>query len=365
MSAPNADPTRYLGDDWRTLIDVGRLAAWMDTQALGQGPIEDARLLSGGTQNLLLRFRRAGREYVLRRPPRSPRGDGDATMRREARMLAGLADSDVPHPRLIAACPDAAVLGAAFYLMAPIDGFNAATGLPEPHRSDPRLRHRMGLAMVDGIAALGTVDHAARGLSDLGRVDGYLERQVGRWRALLDEYRRYDGWPGQDGLPGVDEVGRWLDAHRPSAFVPGILHGDYHIANVMFRPDSGELAAIVDWELTTIGDPLLDLGWMLATWPDEQGRRTVDHVVEPWQGFPTAAELVERYAQGSPRDLSRIDWYAVLACYKLALIVEGTHARACAGLATAAAGERLHKAARALLERAIAWIEAGGPSAHR
>ena len=142
--------------------------------------------------------------------------------------------------------------------------------------------------------------------------------------------------------------------------MPGILHGDYHIANVMFRRDSGELAAIVDWELTTIGDPLLDLGWMLATWPDEQGRRTVDHVVEPWQGFPDAAELVERYAQRSPRDLSRIDWYAVLACYKLAMIVEGTHARACAGLATAAAGERLHKAARALLERATAWIESGG-----
>ncbi|HMN80525.1 MAG TPA: phosphotransferase family protein [Burkholderiaceae bacterium] len=246
--------------------------------------------------------------------------------------------------------------------MAPVDGFNATTSLPDLHRLDPAIRHRMGIAMVDAIVALGSVDYAARGLGDLGRIEGYLERQVQRWRTLLESYREYRGWAGPAGLPGVDAIGRWLEAERPVAFVPGIIHGDFHLANVMFRHDCGEVAALVDWELCTIGDPLLDLGWLLATWPDERGRSTVEFRVDPWEGFATAEELIERYEHRSGRDLSDIRWYSVLACYKLALILEGTHARACAGKATPAAGDRLHKHALALLERASQWIESKGGS---
>ncbi len=354
----NSESASLVEAGWPALIPLDRLAVWMDTQGLGAGPIGDARLLTGGTQNLLLRFERAGRGYVLRRPPRSPRMDGSQTMRREARVLAALADTPIPHPRLIAACAGDDVLGAAFYLMEPVDGFNVTTGMPEPHRSDTAMRRRMGLAMADAIAALGALDYQARGLADFGRVDNYLERQVSRWRALLDSYREYEGWPGPEALPGVDAIGRWLDANRPARFVPGIIHGDFHLANVMFRPDSGELAALVDWELSTIGDPLLDLGWLLATWPGPDGQTTVEHRVEPWDGFPSAQELVQRYAQQSGRDLSGIGWYAVLACYKLGLILEGTWARAHAGKATMAAGERLHRATLALLERAQGWIDA-------
>lgn len=340
------------------LVDLDALARWMDRRGLGTGPIEDVERLGGGTQNVLLRFRRAGRQYVLRRPPEHKRKNSDETMRREARVLAALAGSAVPHPGLIAAEPTTDILGAAFYLMEPIDGFHAPSGLPEPHRSDPALRHRMGLAMVDGIVALGAVDHTAVGLADFGRPENYLARQVERWRSQLTSYAALPGYAGPD-IPGVARVADWLDERRPSAFRPGIIHGDYHLGNVLFSRTGPELAAIVDWELTTIGDPLLDLGGLLATWPD--GERTpIGGVmaVTPWSGFPGADELVARYRDGSDRDLTAIEWYVVLACFKLGIILEGTHARAAAGQAPRATGDMLHAMTVSLFERALGVIAA-------
>jgi aminoglycoside phosphotransferase (APT) family kinase protein len=335
-------------------VDLDALAAWMDIQGLGTGPIHDTELLGGGTQNILLRFDRAGRTYVLRRPPEHKRDNSDETMRREARVLAALAGGPVPHPALIAACPTIEEIGAAFYLTELVDGFNPSTGLPPLHAGDPAIRHRMGLAMVEAIAALGGLDHEALGLADLGKPEGYLERQVGRWRSQLASYSSMDGYPGPD-IPGVDEVARWLDDHRPAGFRPGIIHGDFHLANVMFRHDGPELAALVDWELTTIGDPLIDLGWMLATWPDQDAPGPTPQV--PDGGFPTPAELVEHYGRHSDRDLSTVDWFAVLACYKLGIILEGTHARAFAGRAPKATGDLLHATTVALFERALARID--------
>jgi aminoglycoside phosphotransferase (APT) family kinase protein len=151
-------------------------------------------------------------------------------------------------------------------------------------------------------------------------------------------------------------VASWLEANRPAVFEPGILHGDYHLGNVMVRYDAPDLAAIVDWELSTIGDPLLDLGWLLATWPDPEVPATSVVGVQPWDGFPKAEELVERYRQGTTRDLSRVGWYEVLACYKLGIILEGTHARACAGKAPRATGDVLHATTVGLFERALRRI---------
>lgn len=347
--------------DWTEVIDLSALADWMSQQDLEQGPISDAAPLGGGTQNILLHFRRGGREFVLRRPPLHPRRDSNDTMRREMRMLAALADTNVPHPPLIAACPEQDVLGTAFYLMEPVTGFNPTEGLPEYHASYAAVRRHMGLALVDGITALGAVDYRATGLTDLGRPDEYLQRQVTRWRRQLESYGEFPGWPGPGTLPGVDRIGRWLDDNRPAHFEPGIIHGDYHLGNVLFRRDGPELAAIVDWELTTIGDPLIDLGWLLATWP-EDGHPIIDSLeVTPWHGFPEPHELIERYRKGSRRDLASIDWYAVLACYKLGIILEGTHARACAGLAPRQTGDMLHRSTISLLERGLGWIDRPGP----
>ena len=334
-------------------VDLTALAAWMDDRGLGDGPILDTELLGGGTQNILLRFTRAGRTYVLRRPPEHKRDNSDETMRREARVLTALAGSPVPHPEVIAACATTDEIGAAFYLTEFVEGFNPSTGLPALHAGDPAIRHRMGLAMVEAIAALGALDHEALGLADLGKPEGYLERQVGRWRRQLESYSDLDGYPGPD-IPGVDRVAHWLDEHRPATFRPGIIHGDFHLANVLFRTDGPELAAVVDWELTTIGDPLIDLGWMLATWPDADAPGPVPQVLEG--GFPTPRELVEHYGRHSDRSLDAVDWYAVLACYKLGIILEGTHARAFAGLAPQATGDLLHATTVGLFERALARI---------
>jgi aminoglycoside phosphotransferase (APT) family kinase protein len=343
-----------MAEAWQDGIDPGRLAAWMDTQGLGAGGIDNPRLLAGGTQNLILMFERGGRRFVLRRPSLHPRPAANETMRREARVLGALADTDVPHPRMIAACGDEAVLGAAFYLMEPIKGFNVTVGMPALHAGDPAIRREMGFALVDGIARLGRVDHVSVGLADFGRSEGYLERQVGRWRKQLDSYAEHEGWGGPQVLPGVEAIGAWLDTHRPAAFTPGILHGDYHLANVMYRNDGPGLAAIVDWELATIGDPLIDLGWVLTTWPRPNDPTSMK--IDPWEGFPEASELLAYYRDHSDRDLSAIDWYVVLACYKLGILLEGTSARALAGKADKATGERFHARSVALFERALTLI---------
>jgi len=339
--------------DWEVLVPLEPLSEWMDGQGFPRGMIEGPRLLGGGTQNILLKFDRAGRSFVLRRPPKHLRANSNETMRREARVLAALGGTDVRHPGMIAACGDESVIGAAFYLMEPVEGFTPREEMPVLHSNDPSVRRAMGFEMVDAIATLAKVDYAARGLAGLGKLDGFLERQVGRWRAQLESYSEHPGWPGLAGIPGVDQVGAWLNAHRPNSFTPGIIHGDFHFGNVLFDRDSPKLTSMVDWELTTLGDPLVDLGWLLSAWPEDDADTGP---VTPWQGFPSRSEIVSRYAEMAGRDVSHANWYEVLACYKLGAILEGTYARACAGRAPKETGEFLHASTLSLFARALKKI---------
>ncbi len=337
-------------------VDIGRLQSWMDGEGLGEGSLENMTRLTGGTQNILLHFVRSGRSYVLRCPPKNTIADGNKTMQREARVLAAIAQTDVPHARLIAACDDPEVVGASFYLMEPVDGFNATVALPELHAGDRAIRRQMGFAIVDAAAKLGRVDAFAVGLGDFGRIENFLSRQPARWKSQLDGYARFEEWEGADALPGVDAIGQWLEQNCPANFTPGIMHGDYHLANVMYRNDGPEIAAIVDWELATLGDPLIDLGWLLATWPDPDF--PADKMpVKPWDGFPEADELVACYAANSSRDMSGMQWYKVLACYKLGILLEGTYARAAAGKANRDVGLMLHNQTIFLFQRALRWLE--------
>ncbi|MFV0278457.1 MAG: phosphotransferase family protein [Parahaliea sp.] len=340
-------------------VDIDAFTQWLDEQGLGSGPLEDIKFISGGTQNILMRFTRSGKTHILRRPPQHLRENSNRTMVREATVLKALAGSGVPHPALVAYSADTQPLGYAFYIMEVIDGFNPTTGLPAAHAASPPMRHRMGLALTEGIARLGELDYLAMGLADFGKPDDYLARQVERWNAQLDSYSQLPQWDGRKDLPEVEAIGQWLETHRPASFRPGIMHGDYHLANVMFCNDSAELAAIVDWELATIGDPLIDLGWLLATWPDDQAPNPWAPPVSPWEGFPSAAELIEHYGRHSTRDLGAMDWYRVLACFKLAILLEGTYARACQGKAPKDTGDELHARATRLLRRASHWIEHG------
>lgn len=334
-------------------IDLGKIGQWLARQGVAGAPVLDApRLLAGGTQNIVLRFTCGGQDYVLRHPPAKPRPNSNTLIAREIRLLSALEGSSVPTPRLIAACLDQDVIGAVFYVMEAVDGFNPTVAMAPAASADPAVRHRMGLELIDALAALSQVDYLAADLADFGKLDQFLERQVGRWRAELDSYARFDGWEGPAALGDVDGVGAWLAARCPAALQPGVIHGDFHIGNGIFG-DDGTLAALVDWEMATLGDPLVDLGRFLLSWPDADAQPLPYTMrVTPLHGFPDRAELLARYQERTGRDLADLPWFEVLACYKLGLIFEGSNARAQAGMADPATGERLHRAAIALLQRA-------------
>ena len=336
------------------LIDTQAVRSWMDGVGLGGGPIEGVAAIGGGTQNIMVRFARGVDSFVLRRGPRHLRPTSNDAMRREIRVLTALAPTEVPHPTLLAACEDEAVLGGAvFYVMAPVDGFNPGSELPAVYAASAGLRHGLGLCAVDAAVVLGRQDHVALGLTDLGKLDGYLERQVSRWLRELDSYSAMPGYGGPE-IHGLEPVAAWLEANRPATFTPGITHGDYHLGNLMFDRSSPQVAAIVDWEMCTVGDPLLDLGWLLATSPDGDEAGVVPMLAAAG-GFPAPDELVRRYAAGSTRDLTSMPWYVVLACFKLGIILEGTHARAAAGKAPKEIGDMLHATTLALFSRARRW----------
>lgn len=330
--------------DFDGLLDWPRLQAWLDTQDLpGQGPITAVEALKGGSQNHLFMLHRGAERFVLRRPPRHLRPNSNDTMLREARVLGALRGSEVPHPQRLGVCDDTTIIGAAFYLMAPLDGFTPIGKLPGRYGEDATWRRAMGEEMVGAAAALARIDPHAAGLADFGKSEQWLERQVGRWRSQLEGYAAMEGYPGNQ-LPHVDEVGAWLERHRPAAARIGLIHGDLQFANVMFCHDAPKLAGLIDWELSSLGDPLLDLGWILTSWaepgdPIVQGR---DPAVQPWDGFMTRAELTRRYGALTGRDMADMPWFFVLACYKLGCLLEGTYARACAGKVPMQMGLFLH-----------------------
>jgi aminoglycoside phosphotransferase (APT) family kinase protein len=339
--------------------DLDKITAWMSSRGLGEGPLQNVTAIGGGTQNILLKFERSGRPYVFRRGPQHLRPVSNKVILRETRVLAALARTDVPHPRLIAVCEDSSVLGdAVFYLMEPIDGFNAGEGLPQPHAGDRAIQFAMGISMADALARLGAVDHVAAGLADFGKPDGFLERQVPRWLSELESYSGFANYPGPD-IGDVAGVAAWLAENTPKRWTPGIMHGDYHAANVMFSRTGPDVVAIVDWEMCTIGDPLLDLGWMLATWRYPQQEGVLGNPLMDAPGLAGPDDLVNRYAVNTDRDLSNINWYAVLACFKLGIILEGSNARAAAGLAPREIGDQLHTATVRLFERAQMLMQEG------
>ncbi len=346
-------------DSFGGLLNWDNLQSWIQAQDLpGKGPIDSAVPLAGGSQNALFMLTRGSERFVLRRPPLHLRPDSNDTMRREARLLSALAGSNVPHARFYALCDDESVIGATFYLMAPLDGFSPSKALPGQYASDASWRREMGAEMVRAGAALSQVDYAARGLADYGKPDNWHGRQVDRWRSQLEGYRETPNYPGH-ALPHVDQTGAWLNANVPSDGRIGVIHGDFQYPNVMYAFDRPKIAGLIDWELSTLGDPLLDLGWMLSSWLQEGDPPGRDPAVTPWDGFLTRSELVSLYGELTGRDMTSMPWYATLACYKLACLLEGTYARACAGKGPIEMGQVLHGIALWLMARAQQIIGTG------
>jgi aminoglycoside phosphotransferase (APT) family kinase protein len=213
------------------LADTTRLAAWLDERQLGTGAPVEHRFISGGSQNEIYEIRRGDLHCALRIPPPDARPDRDTGIVREWRIIEALNGSDVPHTDAIALCTDASVLGRTFYLMGFVDGWSPMQTRhrwPDPFDADLGQRRGLAFQLVEGIALLSLVDWRERGLSDLGRPEGFHERQVDRWTAFLDRIK------GRE-LPGCDEAAAWLRASRPLDYIPGIMHGDYQFANVMFK----------------------------------------------------------------------------------------------------------------------------------
>lgn len=329
---------------------LAAVGAWMNRAGIPGEGFQSVRPIGGGTQNIMLMLQRGGEYYVLRRGPQHLRSNSNSVLRREVRLLQALSATEVDCPRLLASCDDEAVFGGSvFYLMAPIDGFNPATEMPEAYMS-PAAHRDMVLSTVDALAALHNVDHRAIALDDVKRPDDFLKRQVPRWLAELDGYARYPNYPGSH-LPGVADTGRWLEAHMPRAWKPGILHGDFNLANVMYFHALPKVAAIVDWEMWTIGDPLLDLAWLLVTLPRPDAPVKISFKGRT-EWLPAEAELLDRYSRQTDRNMESMLWYKTLACFKLGIILEGTFARSCAGEATGEMGAFMHESAVNLLRMA-------------
>lgn len=338
-------------------VDLTKVSAWLRAEKLGDGVIENPVILSGGTQNVLVRFRSDGRDLVLRRPPLRPRPKNNELILREATVLKALASTDVPHPELVSVCTDPDVLGSAvFYVMEAVEGFNPATELPGTLR-DQDGRDRIALAATDALAEIGALDHEAIGLAGFGKPDGFLERQVDRWAGEREKYLSLDGYDAAP-LPGYDAVRDYLAGAVPATFRPGLMHGDYHFGNLILDPSSAELVAVLDWEMSTIGDPLLDLGRYLAMWPDDH--EVIMEAGGIWDAGPLLSPdaIVARYSERLGLPVEHLPWYVMMGCFKLGIILEGTYARSRAGLAPRDIGVALHHAAVRLFRRAARLREA-------
>jgi aminoglycoside phosphotransferase (APT) family kinase protein len=308
------------------VIDIERLAVWMDGRRLpGAGQPIEHRYVSGGSQNEIYEIVRGDMHAALRIPPPTAPQSRDEGIVREWRITEALDGTDVPHTPAIAMCDDSSVLGRAFYLMGFVDGWSpmGVDKWPAPFDTDLEARKGLSYQLAEGIALLSRVDWQAKGLQGLGRPDGFHERQVERWTTFLERIK------GRD-LPGIEVASAWLASHHPIDYIPGIMHGDYQFANVMYRHGApARLAAIVDWEMGTVGDPKLDLAWMVQSWPDDTksadaaGSSYVDMT-----GMPARSEILRHYAEVSGRQVDDIDYYIVLAKWKLAIVLEQGYQRA-------------------------------------
>ena len=299
------------------------LLRYLDREVPGLGTVRRVERITSGSSNEIFELSTDDRQVILRRPPRQKLSASAHDVGREFRVLSALAGTAVPHPEAIHLCTDESVLGTPFLLMSKVDGFHLKAPYPA-HALQPGAMRAMMFDFIEVIAHLSRVDWAAAGLSGFGRPAGYLDRQVDRWLGQLARYQTRD-------LPQLAEVAAWLRAHQPRSGAPGIIHGDYQFLNVLFANDlPPRVAGVLDWEQSTIGDPLVDLGWVLGLWTqagEESPLNAFYGNASQLPEAPTRAELAERYAAVSGRPADDRLYYEVLALFKLGCIAEGSYYR--------------------------------------
>ncbi|MCS7277057.1 MAG: phosphotransferase family protein [Dehalococcoidia bacterium] len=306
-------------------IKMDNLVAWFRANVAEVQDLE-ARLIGHGRSNLTYKLEAPdGRAWVLRRPPLSHVQPTAHDMAREFRVLSALKDTEVPVPRPLAFCGDAEVIGAQFYIMEFVDGFVPSNPQEVARRYDEAQRRRMAEELIDDLVKLHAIRPDEVGLSDFGRPEGYLARQVRRfseqWQRI--KYRE---------VPELDELCRRLNSFTMPESDHSIVHGDYRLDNAILD-EQGHIIAILDWEMATLGDPLADLGMLRMYWArgEDDALRVAAGGLTALPGFPSWEEVAQRYAQKSGRDLVNLDYYIVLAHFKLAVILENMYARYLAG----------------------------------
>jgi aminoglycoside phosphotransferase (APT) family kinase protein len=338
-------------------INHANVARFFSERIAGDAVELDFSLISGGRSNLTYLVRGGGREWVLRRPPLGHVLPTAHDMAREYRVLAALADTDVPVARPLALCEDRSVNEMPFYVMEYRPGVVLSQSLPAGYAEPAADRRRICEALIDILVRLHAVDYRAVGLEDFGRPDGYLERQVRRWAQQWERSQTAE-------LPEIEILATRLRAALPASPQPTIVHGDYRLGNLALAPDDpGRVVAVFDWEMATLGDPLADLGYTLIYWADPGDVLDPAGVgsVAPFTtlpGFLRRADLIDAYARRSGRDVAAIDFYQVLALYKLAIISEGIYARYLQGKTLGEGFAGMARAAVPLAHRALAIAEA-------
>jgi aminoglycoside phosphotransferase (APT) family kinase protein len=331
------------------------LQEWLTERLDGRGPFAVERI-GGGNSNETYLLRDPAGPLVLRRPPRHAIDASAHDIFREHRLLTALAPTDVPSVAPIAVCEDPEVIGVPFALVEYVEGHSITDRLPPDSPPPGEAAHQIGCAIVEALARLHAVDWRAAGLGDFGHPEGFLERQVPRWRAQLERVQVRE-------LPHFEAVGDWLEANRPAAGELTVMHGDFHADNCLIAfADPAEVRAIIDWEMATIGDPLIDLGLVLGLWGEEEPappRLSGTQAVSRAEGSPARTELAEHYAAVSGRDLTTLPWYAVLALWKLAAVVEGAYANLVLDGDDRAYTRALEDDVPALVRQAMALAERG------
>ncbi|MGY1593261.1 phosphotransferase family protein [Geodermatophilus sp. SYSU D00708] len=267
-----------------------------------------------------------GDEVILRRPPTGAVLATAHDMEREHRVVSALGPTPVPVPRTLHLCTDPAVLGAPFYVMERVVGLHVVDTIPPGYADEPAQRRRIGEGLVDALADLHSVDYEAVGLGGFGRPEGFMTRQVRRWTKQWDATRDRD-------RPGLDALAARLAETVPATQRHAVVHGDYRLDNCLLDPDTpGRIRAVLDWEMSTLGDPLADLGMLFVYWP-QAGEESItgQSSVTALPGFPSRKEVAERYASHTSLDLADLRWYVGFAYFKFAAIVAGIVARSKAG----------------------------------
>ncbi|MGW5861134.1 phosphotransferase family protein [Streptomyces sp. NPDC055239] len=328
-------------------VELPALQRYFEAHVPGcAGPLR-VEPLHGGRSNLTYRVSDGTHRWVLRRPPLGVLTPTAHDMHREYRVVAALSGTGVPVADAVLSCRDPDVIGAPFCVVAFVEGTVLRDGDEAAALAHSDAQHAAE-ALVDALVALHSVDASAIGLGDFGRPEGYLERQVRRWRGQWDKV-------ATRALPDLDALNTRLARALPASGAPAIVHGDYRLDNTLLAPgDFGRIAAIVDWEMATLGDPLADLGMLLMYWdPACEPVLGARHVPTANPGFPAGRELAERYAAASGRDITCLPYYQALACFKLAVIAEGIHARFLAGQTVGTGFEHVGSAVPALLRSGL------------